>query len=363
MKVLQIIGTLNSGGAETLLLNILNNIDREKYKMDFLVFENKEYVLEKEFKKLGARIICIESPNKIGMLNFIKQLKKLCVNEKYDVVHAHTLFNCGPCMYAAYKAGIKTRIAHSHNTKILDEHYNFKKKIYFFIAKLLLNHFSTTRLACSEEAGKFLFYKNKEFVVIKNGIDINKFIFDNEINIKIRKKLNIPLDAFVIGNIGRMTFVKNQKFLIETFEKLHKEFKNSYLIIIGDGKLKGEISNEIKRINLEKFIFLTGSINNANEYYNVFNLFAMPSLYEGLPLVLVEAQTNGLPIIASNKINNESNITNRITFIPIDSSETWKDEILKEKNKERYNEINKIIENGFSIKNTVKEIEKVYNGK
>lgn len=364
MKILQIIGVLNRGGAETLLMNIFNNIDRKKFKFDFLVFQNKHFDYEDKIRELGGNIIFIESPKEIGMINFIRKLKKLCKQNKYDVVHAHTLFNCGPCVLAAWLAGIKKRISHSHSTKILENEITVKKKIYFFMSKLLINLLSTDCIACGEKAGKFLYYRFRKFKIIKNGIDIDKFKYNEKNNIEIRKKYNIPDSSLIIGNVGRLIYIKNQKYLIDIFSKINKQHSDSYLLILGDGELKEELQNKIKKLNLEKNVFLTGSVENANEYYSAFDVFALPSLFEGVPFTLIEAQTNGLPIIASENISKECNISNTIKFLNIEEKNVskWVNEIINIYNgmNSRNDNIKFIIKEGYSIKETIKVLNEIY---
>lgn len=362
MKILQIIGVLNRGGAETLLMNVFRNIDRNEFEFDFLIFEDKEFPYTKEIKNMGGNVIYLPGPQKIGMIKFIKELINLCKKNKYDVVHAHTLFNCGPCMLAAYLAKIKIRIAHSHNTKILDKKINAKKKIYFIIAKLLLNIFSNFKIACGKEAGKFLFYKFNKYIVLKNGVDIKKFEFNNKYRKEIRKLYNIKEDNFVIGNIGRLNYAKNQEFLIELFKKINEIEKNAFLFIIGDGNLYKTLTDKVKENNLEERVIFTGNIDNVNQYYSAFDIFLFPSLFEGLPLTLIEAQCNGLPIIASNSISKECNITNTICFQSLDNKEEWIKLILELKNKKRYYNEPKILNSGYDIKETVKKLENIYKG-
>lgn len=365
MKILQIIGTLNRGGAETLLVNIQKNISKE-YKMDFLVFEDKKYELTDEVKKNGGNIIFILPPNKQGMFGFINNLRKICKENKYDVVHAHTLFNCGFCVFASYLAGVKIRISHGHSTKYLDKKINITKKIYYFISKLLINLFSTTCIACSKEAGNLLFYKNKKIVILKNGIDINKFLYSEKNDVEIRKKYNIEKDALIIGNVGRLVYIKNQMFLLKVFKMVKKEVPNSYLFLIGDGIMKKDIIEEINKLELTNSVILAGNVDDVEKYYSSFNVFAFPSLFEGLPLTLLEAQCNGVPIIASEKISKECNVSNKINFLPIDnldSCEIWYKEIIKERNYGRYDAIKEIEDSGYSIKSTVEQIERIYNEK
>ena len=361
MKILQVIGTLNRGGAETFLMNVFRNINREKYTFDFLVFKEEKYDYEDEIKKLGGKIIYLQTPKEIGMIKFIKKFKKICKKNNYDVVHAHTLFNCGPCMLGAFLANVKVRVSHSHSTKYLEERVTFLKKIYYHISKLLINIFSTDYIACGEKAGAFLYYKNKKKVIIKNGIELEKFKYSETLNKKMRNNLNISNDAIVIGHVGRLMYIKNQTFLIDLFNDFHKKFKKSYLILVGDGVDRIKLVDKVKKYNLEDFIIFTGSISNVNEYYNVFDLFVFPSLFEGLPYTLIEAQANGIPIISSNTVSKESNITGEITFLDLRKpKDIWLNEMTN-RYKKRYEKKQQIIENGYSINDTIEKLLLIYN--
>lgn len=361
MRVLEVIGSLDRGGAETFLVNVFSNINRNKYKFDFLVFQNKKYDYEDTIKKNGGNIIYIESPKNIGIIKFIKKLKNICIKNKYDVVHAHTLFNCGPCMFAAYLAGVKKRISHSHNTRYTEKNISFKKKIYYFISKIMINIFSTDYVACGKEAGNFLYYKNKKVVVVKNGIKIEKFIFDSNKRKELREKLKISENEIVIGHVGRLNFQKNHKYLIDVFNKLCKENDNYKLVLVGDGELKSYIDSELIKNKLENKVIMTGSIENVNEFYNVFDIFVFPSLFEGLPYTLIEAQCNGLPIISSDKVSRECNISKKIVFLDLNPNVSEWIRIINKENSKRYNAIDDVINNGYSIDDTIKIIEKIYN--
>lgn len=361
MRVLEVIGSLNRGGAETLLVNIFENINKDNSEFDFLVYENKEFDYSKKIKELGGNIIYIESPTSIGMFNFINKLRKLIEKNKYDIVHAHTLFNCGPVMLSAFLAGVKKRLSHSHNTKILDEKISIKKRIYFFISKILINIFSSKCLACGKSAGNFLFYKFRRFTIIKNGINLDKYKYNEKINKKLRIKYNISENSIIIGNIGRLNHQKNQNFLIDIFYEFHKNNKNSYLFIVGEGELRRELTNKVNNLKLKNNVIFTGNVSNANEYYSMFNLFLFPSIFEGLPYTLIEAQENGLPILSSDKVSNEVNITKKIEFLSLNkSAKKWADECVKLLKNQRKNNDKYIIENGYSIKNTTNLIEDIY---
>ncbi|MGT2801205.1 glycosyltransferase family 1 protein [Streptococcus henryi] len=359
MKVLQIIGVLNRGGAETLLVNILENIDKNNYDFDFLVFEEKHFDYEDKIKELGGRVIRLQGPTEVGMFKFIKNLRKLCMEEKYDVVHAHTLFNCGPSVFAAWLGKVPTRISHSHNTKILDKNISIFKRIYFLIAKVLLNLFSTEKIACGVEAGKFLFF-TKDFLVINNGIDVNKFRFDISTKNSLKNRFSIEKDALILGNIGRLNYQKNQHFIFEIFDSLIKVKDNVYLFILGDGDLKLEFQTLIKERGIEERVFMLGNVDNANEFYSLFDLFLFPSFFEGLPLTLVEAQSNGLPIICSNRVSDEVDLTNEIDFLPLENGADYWADYISNYSKKRYDKTEVIIDKGYDIKTTVNNITEIY---
>ena len=362
MKILYVIAGLNRGGAETFVMNVYRNMDRDKYNVYFLVYGDNKYDYEDEIKKLGGTIIRAKRTSEVGLKKFIKDLIILFKKEKFDVVHAHSLFNCGPVMLAAYKAGIKVRISHCHTTRLLKDKITLKDKVFYSLSKHWINKYSTHLFACEKAAGEFLFNKNKEFFVVKNGIEIEKFKFDDKIRDEIRMKHNIKSDTFVIGNVGRLVSIKNQKFLIDVFEKIHKENNNTKLVILGEGELKEELINYSEKLFLNKDdVLFLGNLDNVNEYYNAFDVFVLPSLFEGLPYTLIEAQCNGLPIIVSEAVDQRSNISGNIIFCDLnDSIDNWANTILNEIGK-RYNSVDSIINNGYSIADTVKFIENIYD--
>lgn len=356
MKILQIIGSMDIGGSQNLLMNIYSNIDRNNYQFDFLVFQDKKFDFDEKLKELGGNLIYIDSPSKIGMGKFIKKVKKLCIENKYDIVHAHTLFNCGPCVFAAYLAGIKIRISHSHSTRYLDEKITIKKRIYFFLSKLLINLFSTHYFACGIDAGKFLYFKNKKVLVLNNGIDIDKFSFNNSNRSQIRKQYNIKNEDILIGHVGRLMYIKNQAFLIDIINKLDKNYK---LMLVGGGEDEKKLVEKVSKLKLENRVIFIGDVNNANEYYSAFDLFCFPSLHEGIPFTVIEAQANGLSIIASENISNECNVSETIHFFPIDDVNLWVDKI-KKVDYSRKDFSSYIDKKGYSIKSTVETLKKIY---
>lgn len=359
IKVLQVIGGLNMGGAETFIINVFKNINREKYEFYFLCYGKNKYDYEDEVKKLNGHIIRI---NKIEIKNVFKQMKELKnIIKKYeiDIVHAHTYYNSMIPVLVAHKCKVKKIIVHAHST-ISEINPPKLKKIYYKISKFIINEYSTDLLACGKEAGDSIYYK--KYKIVENGINLNDFYFKKEINAKKREELNISPSATVVGHVGRFCDVKNHRFILEIFAEYLKVNNNAILLLIGDGPLKNDIINLAQQLNITNHIKILSKRYDVNELYSAMDIFIFPSLYEGIPLVLIEAQTNGLPIIASDKIDMNVNISKKIIFKSLDciNKKEWINAIDSEKRK-RYN-CKKIMENStYNMKKNIDIIEKIYS--
>ena len=359
IKILEVIGSMDMGGAETFLMNILKNINLNKFQLYFLCYGNKKSDYEEELKELGGIIIKIPRPS-FNIFQNIKEIKKVIKNNSIDIVHCHTYYNSMYALIAAKECGIKKRITHSHSTKS-EEHPNILKRFYYCISKLVINFYSTDLLACGDDAGKSLFFKNKKFKVINNGIILSRFYYNNILRKEKRKELQIPSNYKIIGHVGRFEEVKNHKFLIDLFNKYLKEHENTILLLAGDGSLHKEIELQIKKYKLESKVRLLSKRSDVNELYNVMDLFLFPSLYEGLPIVLIEAQANGVPIVASDTIDKEVNFTDTLSFLSLkENYKRWIEEIEQRIGIRKDNR--NLMENSkYNIKSTVKQIEQLYS--
>ncbi len=357
-RVLQILGSLQRGGAETLVMNIYRNIDREKIQFDFIVRENVEGGYEEEVTKMGGRIFVIPSPQKIGLKNCIKlHLEVIKKNGPYIAVHSHMNAMSFISIYAAKKCGIKNRISHSHST-------SFPGKIKFRLGRYLTKKFSTKLLACSKDAGLKLFGTNN-FEVIPNGIILENFIVNDEKEKKdYMKKLGLAETTINIIHVGRFVEPKNHEFIVEIANELKKKKVKFDLYLLGDGLKFEAIKEKIIKKQLLDCVHLLGSISNVNEYMKAADLMIMPSLYEGFPVTLVESQTAGLPSLVSDNITNKVDFKmNLVVFIPLDVNK-WVDNITENKYQRLYNKdyiYNTITKNNYNISNTVKIMEKIYN--
>ncbi len=348
-RILHVVPNMNMGGLETFIMNIYRNIDRSKIQFDFLIHYKEESFYEKEIIKLGGKTYHLSLRNDNNIFKYIKDLNDFFIDHKeYKTIHCH-MESVGALLFLiAKKHGVKIRIGHAHTT-------NKSKNIKGILKAILsipFKYTTTINLACSSEAGNYL-YGKKKFEIIGNGIDFNKFEFNEQIRKKIREELNLN-DEMVIGHIGRMDSAKNQTFLINLLTKI--EDKKIKLVLVGDGELKESLKTKVERLSLTDRVLFLGIRDDANLIYNAFDIFMFPSLFEGLPLTLIEAQINKLPCFVSDKITRECIISNNINFIDLNDIESWKN--IDNKNREQT-----IFNNDkdfFNIKNTINKLEKFY---
>lgn len=359
IRILHIVPNMQQGGIENLIMNMYRNIDRSKIQFDFLVHYQKKFFFDDEIEKLGGKIYrcSIREDNNIlkyyyDLNNFFKEHKE------YNVVHGHMASLAYIYLAIAKKNGINIRIIHSHGTSYLKSFKGYLKFIMFKFADKNAN----IRYACSSEAGEYL-YGKKKFEIIPNAIDTNKFKFCNETRIQYRKKLNIKENDFVIGHVGRFNAQKNHRFMINMFYQYQKNHENSVLLLIGDGELIDKEKNLCKELNISDKVIFLGNVSNSCDYYNVMDLFLLPSLFEGLPVVGIEAQANGLNCIFSKNITNEVKLTELVEYIELNEKK-WINKI-EEKNKNRNlisrNQYYKFInESDFDIKKLANNMEIKY---
>lgn len=352
---------LEQGGIESFLINVYRHIDREKVQFDFLVHREEEGFYDKEIIELGGRIYRTPSFNPFHYKSFMGSIELILKEHpEYKVIHAHSDLNMWPLIMAK-KVGIQTRICHSHNAKSV---LNLK---YFFMLweKLRIKRYCTNMFMCSTPAGIWSFGKKAvekgNVVFIKNGIDVEKYEFNENIRHEYRKKFKLE-NKIVIGHVGRFMQQKNHTYLIDIFSEIHKKNRNTVLLLIGDGRLIEEIKRKVSNMGIDNAVKFLGLRDDVNKLMQAMDLFLFPSLWEGLPLTGVEAQTAGLPIVMSDVITNEVCITNNILKLSLKKPASyWAQSALD--HIDRFNRVNvsdKIIESGFDIKTTAKWLEKFY---
>lgn len=362
IRVAQIIGKWLGGGVEAVVMNYYRNIDRTKIQFDFICDNDSTDIPYDEIKKLGGRVILI--PPYQHAVKYHKELKRVLKEGNYKIVHSHINTLSIFSLWAAKSAGVPVRIAHSHSTTNKKE---WKKNILKQILRPFSKVFATDYMCCSELSGRWMFgnkaYDNGKVFLLNNAIDLDKFKYDKSIREKKRKELKISDDTIVIGHIGRFVKQKNHDFLIDIFNEIHKCNKESILLLAGQGPLQEEIKNKVKQLNIDKNVYFLGQRSDVNELYQVFDVFLLPSLYEGLPVVGVEAQATGNLCFLSDAMTKETKVLDSTRFVSLKkSAEEWAKEILEcLKEYKKHDTAKEVSKYGFNIKNEAKKLEDKYN--
>ncbi len=368
MRILQVFGHLNFCGAESRMMDIYRNINRDEIIFDFLSQTKEKGDFEPEINALGGKIIKITPPRECGIFKHIKELREVFRKGNYNAVHAHTLHQCGIIALAAYLEKVPIRIAHARNSD--SSHKGLKNDLQINFGKFLIKLFATDRIAVSDVAGKFLFGKSS-FKVIPNSIDVSKYqsISDEEIK-KVREEFNLSPDTKVIGHIGRFEPMKNHRFIIEWFDDFHGNVNNSKgdykLMLIGEGSLLDEIKDLVKSKGLEDSVIFTGKRPDVPILLKIFDILILPSLFEGLPGVVLEAQASGLHSVVADTVTKEADMDlGLVDYLPLQTT-AWSDLVYQKINAIRpeNDKIIKAFDNkGFSIKSTAEKYIQIYKGK
>lgn len=351
-------GILRYGGTESYMMNYYRYFEHQKIQVDFVVHGFEKGVYDDEVKSLGGNIYNIPLKSKEYLKN-ISALKRIFNTNKYKIIHSHMDAGNTHVLKIAKECGIPIRIAHSHNTGFQIQ--NKIKLIYNIQQQKKIKKYATNLMACSDLAGKWL-YEDGNYQVISNAIDVDKFIFNSKIRQEERKKLNIQLDSFVVGVVGRFAEQKNPQFILKIFSEVLKRNKNALLIWIGDGDLKKEIEDKSKALGIYNSILFLGNRADTNKLYQTMDVFLLPSKFEGLPIVGIEAQANGLPLIVSDRITSELDISGLVTFLSLEKSAAyWAKAIIDRSDiKPRINTQKRIENAGYSIKKEALKLQDFY---
>ena len=374
IRILHGVGNMNRGGIETMLMNLYRSIDRTKVQFDFIEGPNK-YAYDDEIEELGGHIHRVSHENPFKFPNEFQEILKIYPEYKVFHVHMPNYKRRSIHISIAKKKGLLT-IVHSHNANffewgniIVDKKYKIKPLLGYVYDNYSMHiniRYADYCFACSIDAGKSLFgikvINRKNFKVLPNAINVNKFIFDPEVRKKNRFGLGISDKHFVIGHVGRFSPEKNHSFLISVFKKIHDKYSNALLLLVGDGNIRGKIEEQVKNLGLNNNVLFTGIRSDVNNLYQVMDVFVLPSLFEGLGMVAVEAQASGLKCILSDGVPQEAKMTDLVEYLSLsDSVELWAEKILScvnEYDREKY--YKNIIEAGYDVNETAKWLEKFY---
>lgn len=346
---------MGSGGTETFLMNLYRNIDREKIQFDFVVFSNEEGMHEKEITELGGRIYRVPR-KKEGLIKNFNGIRKIVKENNYQVVHRH----CGSAVMvfdilAAKMGGAQCVIGHSHSTN--NEHWLLHK-----LCRPLLNRVCNYRFACSEMAARWM-YGKKATKVIANGIESENFRFNKKKRDEKREELGIAEDEMVYGNIAGLQEVKNQAFLIDVFEIIHKKNKNTKLFLVGIGELRERLEAKVRSLGLEEVIVFLGQRTDIAGLLCALDVFVLPSLYEGLPLTMVEAQCSGVSCVISDKVPEECILNDELVkqIALSETRESWAQKLMDVTSTfDREQGVTYIRDAGYDINQSVKYLQEVY---
>lgn len=355
IRIAQMMTDMNYGGVEMVVMNYYRHIDRTKVQFDFFALEGSTIPQREEIEKLGGRVYIV--PKYTHLISYEKAIQKLFRENKYQIVHCHMNTLGVFAMYGAKQAGVPIRILHNHSTAGKGE---TKKNIVKYLLRPFATLFPTHLCACSQYAGEWIYGRDRKFKVINNAIDIRKFSYNAEQRETLRKELGIS-DKFVIGHIGRFCYAKNHNLLIDIFAELVKKKEQAVLLLIGEGELEEEIKRKVERLGIDDKVIFLGRRNDAYRYYQAMDLFLLPSRYEGLPVVGVEAQAAGLPCIFSDNVPNAAKILDSTLFICSESNvSAWVDKVVDTAKFIRRDCSDDLMEAGFDIEIEAKKLVEYY---
>lgn len=352
MKVLLVsTNNLSDNGVSTFIINNAKLLAKKQdIHVDVLAPNKVAEGIKSDLRKNKVNVFEIHDRNS-NPKQYFKDLVSLLRRKKYDVVHVNGSSNIMSIeLAAAFFAGVKVRVAHSHNT--VTEHERLHK-----LLSVPFNMFVNCRVACNEAAGKWLFNK-KNFTVIDNGIFLDRYCFNPVVREQMRKQLGISKNDILLGHVGGFNEQKNQAFLLDVMKNLNSKYK---LVLVGQGGLFNQVKKQTEEMNLKDRVIFTGSVHNVPDYLSAMDMFVLPSRFEGQPFVVVEASANGLPIILSDKISRESDLTGKLEFISLDPK-AWVEVIQKTELPSRDNEsddnIKRLSAKGYDA---IKNADDLYN--
>lgn len=334
IRIVHNIASLHLGGSQAFVMNMYRNIDRSKVQFDFVVTPETKEGFYDEITNLGGKIFSCPRYKGTNHIQYNKWWDDF-FNEhpEYKVIHGHVRSTASIYLKIAKRHGLVT-IAHSHSTS----NGNGISAIVKRIMQLPIRKQADYLFACSDKAGKWLYGEKaitqQNYYMIPNGVDLKRFEFDVNKRNQMRMTLGIKKDMMILGHIGRLSTPKNHKFLLNVFNKYHKINSNSKLLLVGDGELFDCIKEHIDKLNIGDAVIMTGSKLNTEDYYQVMDIFVFPSLWEGLPVSVVEAQANGLQCLISDVITHDVDLTDLIQYLPLDE-ELWLGAIVEAHKKKR----------------------------
>lgn len=367
IKVLHYVGKMNRGGMETFIMNLYRGINNDEYQFHFAVHEVETGDYDQEILNRGGKIFVFPHMRN-NPLRYRMEWRKFwnMHRNEYQAFHFHTNSLANIIAFEeSYRAGIQIRIIHAHSS------FSNKGRLQFLNDFLHQKHqkkitkYATNLLACSPEAALWLYGQNvinKSLVqMMKNGVSISDYVYDIDARNTIRKEFGVEERTILIGHVAAFFEVKNHKYIIEIARYLKELGQNFLFVLVGEGRLKKDIINLVKEQHLDQYFVFTGVRSDVNRLLSAFDIVVLPSLYEGLPVSLIEAQINGVPVIVSDNVSRAVKLNDNLKFASTEeSASTWAEMIIKTPIIHEAN-MEKIIDNGYSAKMVCKEYLKLIN--
>lgn len=343
-----------TGGLASVMMNYYRKMDKSTFRIDFASTNEAPAVLINELNEFGSRYYCLGKRNNIRSYFF--KLKTLCKN--YDVIHINANSATAVIeLLAATLAGVKVRIDHNHTTHTEHPYLNI-------ILKPLLEQLCDIGLACSEDAGKWLFGEGR-FTVLRNAIDVDKYRFSASLRQEYRKKWNIPIDAFVIGHVGKINTPKNHFKLLDVFYEYQKIHSNAMLLCVGYGPLRGELEEKIVNLGLQGIVFITGERTDIPGFLSAMDVFVFPSKWEGLGMAVIEAQASGLPCLVSDQVPKDVYLSEQVESLMLENNaKVWANKIeevqIQNRSLQSERNIRTITSLGYNIETEAYYLQEIY---
>lgn len=351
IRVLHVVTSMDVGGIETMLMNLYRNIDRSKVQFDFLFHRKGSSYYDEEIKGLGGRIYRVQPAKALRLPVYISSLRKYFSDvSQHAIVHSHVSIISYFVLRAASEAGVPFRIAHSHEAhKSIREHSLMRRPL-IMLLKPRVNEVCNFRFGCGVDAGRWLFGAEKVFHVLKNAIDSKRYIFDNLVRDKVKRQLGIG-DKFVVGHVGNFTAHKNYPFILKVFKSILATEQDAVLVLVGKYENDLGVREQAGRLGIDKSVIFTGIRPDVPELLQAMDVFLFPSIYEGLPVAVIEAQATGLPSLISDAVDSEVKITPNLEFMSLEESpDAWAEKVLEMgQDADRYDRSGLVSDAGYDV--------------
>lgn len=356
-RVLCILSNMNAGGAETFLMKIYRQIDRDLYQMDFCINTKEKCFYENEIQSLGGKIYRIPAKSE-NLKEFKNQLFHIVADNKYKYV-LRVASNGASLMdiKIAKKAGAEVCAVRSSNSS---DGSSLKAKVAHYFGRWIYGKYADVKFAPSDLAAMYTFgekaFRKGDVSILHNAIDLKQYTYNENERQKVRDEFGIKDDELLVGHIGRFMKQKNHEFLVDVFQELHRHNKKAKLFLVGDGELKADIESKICLNELEKYVFFLGTRSDMPQILCAIDVLLFPSLYEGMPNVVIESQATGLPCVISDTITKSANITGLVDYVSLNESiTTWVEAIYNAASKGRVDTRDAFMKNKYDIQSTAEE--------